>query len=97
MLEQGYLEAGYFHNAGMLLNHQVSRVPAVVQHHVGLPVLAARDALLDTPPELNFKRGTKLGKRLQWVYQKSSSVSPRQANTGMPASARAAATSFWVE
>ena len=30
-------------------------------------------------------------------YQKSSSLSPLQAKTGTPASARAAATSFWVE
>merc|ERR1719189_177255 len=33
---------------------------------------------------------------LSMHHQKSSSLSPLQANTGMPASARAAATSFWV-
>ena len=34
----------------MLLDEKVSRISTVVKDHVGLPVLPAGDALVDTPP-----------------------------------------------
>jgi hypothetical protein len=45
------LERGHFDDGWMLLDEQVSRIATVIKDHVGLPVLAAGDALVDAPPE----------------------------------------------
>lgn len=42
----------------MLLDEKVSRIATVIKDHVGLPVLAAGDTLVDAPPdEQNLSRG----------------------------------------